>query len=77
MPGTRQRPELTSALEHSGRFQLVAGDFGEVAVELQYLTRLHGVIALRDHRQRCLGVRTEEHLLFGEGVDCAQVARDL
>lgn len=31
------------------------------------------MIALGDHRQRCLGVRTEEHLLLGEGVDRAQV----
>ncbi|MDT4880256.1 hypothetical protein FQZ97_1159920 [compost metagenome] len=77
MPGTRERPELASALEHASGFQLVAGDFGQVPVELEHFARLHGVVALRDHRQRGFGVRTEQHLLFGEGVDCAQVARNL
>ena len=38
------------------------------------VARLHGVIALRDDRQRGLGVGTVKHLLLGKGVDGAQVA---
>lgn len=73
MPRACQCPELTTALEHTGGFQLVAGDLGEVAVELQHFPWLHHLVALGDHRERFLGVGAVEHLLFGEGVDAAQV----
>ncbi|MCY1304214.1 hypothetical protein D9M69_487380 [compost metagenome] len=66
LPGSCQRPELAATLQDTGRFQLVAGNLSEIAVELQHFTRLHGVVALGNYRQRCLGVRTVEHLLFGE-----------
>ncbi|MCY1438848.1 hypothetical protein D9M71_550640 [compost metagenome] len=69
-----QRPELATTFEHARGFQLVASYFGEVPVELQHFMRLHGVVAIGDHRQRRLGVRAIEHLLLREGVDGAQVA---
>lgn len=74
LPGARQCPELATALEHASGFQLIARDLGEIAVELQHFPRLHYLVALGDHRERGLGVGAVEHLLFGEGMDAAQVA---
>ena len=74
MPGTRQRPELAAAFEYASGFQLIAGDLGQIPVELQHFAGLHGVVALGDHRQRRLGIRTEQYLLLGERMDGAQMA---
>ncbi|KES22996.1 hypothetical protein FG99_15640 [Pseudomonas sp. AAC] len=73
LPGARQRPELAAAFEHTRGFQLVARDLGEIAVELQDFPWLHHLVALGDHRERCLGIGAVEHLLFGEGVDATQM----
>jgi hypothetical protein len=35
------------------------------------------VVALGNYRQRGLGIRTEQHLLFGEGVDGAQMTESI
>ncbi|MNR08539.1 hypothetical protein D3C85_1247030 [compost metagenome] len=77
LTGTRQCPELATTFEYPRSLQLVAGDLGEVTIKLQNFPRLHGMVALGNHRQRCFGVRTEEYLLLGEGMDRAQVADGL
>ncbi|MNG00627.1 hypothetical protein D3C84_835690 [compost metagenome] len=74
MSGARECPELAPAFEYPRSLQLVTGDLGEVTIKLQNFPRLHGVVALGNHRQRCFGVRTVEHLLLGEGVDGAEMA---
>ncbi len=71
LPGARQCPELATTLEHASGFQLISRDLGEIPVKLQNLPRLHGVITLGDNRQRCLGIRAIEHLLFRVGMNCA------
>lgn len=72
LAGFGQRPELLACFEDTGGFQLEAGDFDQIAVELQHFTGLDHLVAARDHRQGGFGVRTVQDLLIVEGHDGAE-----
>ena len=69
LAGARQRPELAAFLEGTGGLQLEAGDFGQVAVELQHGLGLHHLVAAAHDRQRRLGVAAVQHLVVVERHD--------
>ncbi|MNY18456.1 hypothetical protein D3C86_1518350 [compost metagenome] len=73
LASTGQCPELATTFQYPGGFQLVAGNFGQVAIELQDFTRLYDLVSVGAHRQRSLGVGAVEYLLFREGMNTSQV----
>ena len=56
---------------------LEAGDFGEVAVELEHFPGLYHLVAAADDRQGLAGVAAEEDFLLIEGLDGAVFGDEL
>jgi len=46
LPGFGQRPELLAALEYACGFQFKATGFNQIFIEMQYVFRLHDLIAV-------------------------------
>ncbi|MNF98938.1 hypothetical protein D3C84_818200 [compost metagenome] len=73
LASTGQGPELATTFQYPGGFQLVAGDLGQIPIELQDFTRLYDLVAVGYHRQRGLSVGAIQHFLFREGMNTSQV----